>query len=168
MHRTNNRRRKPPKRQFPTTLVVVAILLNPPTLRGDGAIVKVVCEALDAARKIASGFEGSRLSVVCDVPVGIREIAPSETGVMEGVMKSTYVQSLRYQVEKWLTPTTPVHVTAFGRTGSGGGRYVCVETVQPAGARALFFFRHGDGCWQVFPPAADRSAHKHHKGPTNH
>jgi hypothetical protein len=67
-------------------------------------------------------------------------------------MKETNVLSLRYQVEKWLTPTGPVHVTAFGRSPSGGGRYVCIETRQPAGPRALFFFRHGDGYWRVFPP----------------
>lgn len=70
-------------------------------------------------------------------------------------MRNTKVQSLRYQVEKWLPPTTQVHVTAFGRTRSSGARYVCVETWQPAGSRALFFFRHDDGCWHVFPPAAD-------------
>ena len=67
-------------------------------------------------------------------------------------MKNPKVHSLRYQVEKWLTPTTPVHVTAFGRTRSGRGRYACVETEQPAGSRTLFFFRHDDGCWHVFPP----------------
>ncbi|QCP51621.1 hypothetical protein FAZ95_03165 [Trinickia violacea] len=70
-------------------------------------------------------------------------------------MNNTKVQSLRCQVEKWLTPTTQVHVTAFGRTHLDGGRYVCIETRQPAGSRALFFFRHDDGCWRVFPPAAD-------------
>lgn len=72
-------------------------------------------------------------------------------------MKSTNEQSLRFQVEKWLAPgpTTPVHVTAFSRTRSGRRRYVCVETAQPAGLRALFFFRHDDGYWCVFPPSAD-------------
>ncbi len=34
-------------------------------------------------------------------------------------MKDTNAQSLRYQVEKWLAPTTPVRVTAFGRTRPG-------------------------------------------------
>ncbi|MGU7784434.1 hypothetical protein [Burkholderia sp. PU8-34] len=70
-------------------------------------------------------------------------------------MKNTKVQSLRYQVEKWLTPTMQVHVTAFGRTHPGRERYVCVETTQAAGLRALFFFRHDEGCWHVFPPLAD-------------
>ncbi|CDY74620.1 FIG00454712: hypothetical protein [Caballeronia glathei] len=73
-------------------------------------------------------------------------------------MKNTNEQSLRWQVEKWLAPApaTPVHVTRFSRTGRGGRRYVCVETSSPAGVRTLFFFRHDDGSWSVFPPSADR------------
>ena len=72
-------------------------------------------------------------------------------------MKSTNEQSLRFQVEKWLAPgpTTPVHVIEFGRTYPGRRRYVCVETTQQAGLRTLFFFRHDDGCWRVFPPTVD-------------
>lgn len=73
-------------------------------------------------------------------------------------MKSVNGQSLRCQVEKWLAPApaTPVHVTRFSRTRKGGCRYVCVETSSPAGVRTLFFFRHDDGSWCVFPPSADR------------
>jgi hypothetical protein len=65
-------------------------------------------------------------------------------------------QSLRCQVEKWLAPTnaTPVHVTEFSCTRLGGRRYVSIETADAA--RALFFFRHDDGSWCVFPPASDR------------
>ncbi|AXE94722.1 MULTISPECIES: hypothetical protein [Paraburkholderia] len=71
-------------------------------------------------------------------------------------MKHSNGQSLRCQVEKWLAPTTTtvVHVTRFSRTGKHGRRYVCVEARSPAGARALFFFRHDDGNWCVFPPTA--------------
>jgi len=74
-------------------------------------------------------------------------------------MNSTNEQSLRFQVEKWLapSPTAPIHVVEFSRTPSGRRRYVCVETAHPTGLRALFFFRHDDGCWRVFPPAIDRS-----------
>ncbi|MGF6969044.1 hypothetical protein OKW43_006072 [Paraburkholderia sp. WC7.3g] len=73
-------------------------------------------------------------------------------------MKNTNGQSLRCQVEKWLAPapTMHVHVTRFSRTAGNGRRYVCVETSSPAGARALFFFRHDDGRWSVFPPTANR------------
>ena len=73
-------------------------------------------------------------------------------------MKNTSGQSLRCQVEKWLAPApaTPVHVTRFSSSGWNGRRYVCVETSSPAGARALFFFRHDDGSWCVFPQTANR------------
>ncbi|MGF6634109.1 hypothetical protein OKW38_002790 [Paraburkholderia sp. MM5496-R1] len=73
-------------------------------------------------------------------------------------MKNTNEQSLRCQVEKWPapSPTMHVHVTRFSRTAGNGRRYVCVETSSPAGARALFFFRHDDGRWSVFPPTANR------------
>ena len=80
-------------------------------------------------------------------------------------MRNVNNRSLHYQVEKWLAPAPamPVHVTEFGRTRMGGRRYVCVTTSSLGGARALFFFRHDDGSWCVFPPAADRgkSAAKH-------
>jgi hypothetical protein len=73
-------------------------------------------------------------------------------------MKNASSRSLRYQVEKWLAPapSSTVHVTEFGRTRWGGTRFACVETSSPAGARMLFFFRHGDGAWHVLPPAIDR------------
>ncbi|NPT55971.1 hypothetical protein [Paraburkholderia elongata] len=73
-------------------------------------------------------------------------------------MNSTNGQSLHSQVEKWLAPApaTPVRVTAFSRTRLGGRRYVCVETSSPSGAHALFFFKHDDGSWCVFPPTANR------------
>ncbi|RFU43735.1 hypothetical protein [Paraburkholderia sp. DHOC27] len=73
-------------------------------------------------------------------------------------MSASSERSLRRQVEKWLapSPSIPVRVTEFSRTRSGGRRYVRVETALAAGARGLFFFRHDDGCWCVFPPTADK------------
>ena len=72
-------------------------------------------------------------------------------------MRAASEQSLRFLVEKWLAPepTARVHVTEFSRTRLGGRRYVRVETSLEAGSRGLFFFRHDDGCWCVFPPTAD-------------
>lgn len=69
-------------------------------------------------------------------------------------MKNIGEKSLRFLVEKWLAPapTQRVHVIGFGRTPSAMSRYVCVTTAQEAGSRALFFFRHADGDWKVFPP----------------
>ncbi|REG59319.1 hypothetical protein B0G80_2060 [Paraburkholderia sp. BL6669N2] len=67
---------------------------------------------------------------------------------------NTAEKSLRFLVEKWLTPTsrTPMRVTRFSRTGSSRRRYVCVEAQRPEGPVTLFFFRHDDGTWHVFPP----------------
>jgi hypothetical protein len=64
--------------------------------------------------------------------------------------------SLRELVDKWLAPTLakPGHVTNFGRTLLHRHRYVRVEAAHPAGTLAIFFFRHADGSWCVFPPAA--------------
>lgn len=72
-------------------------------------------------------------------------------------MRAASEQSLRFLVEKWLAPTPSalVHVTEFSRTRLGGRRYVRVETLLEGGSRGLFFFRHDDGCWCVFPPTAD-------------
>jgi len=72
-------------------------------------------------------------------------------------MRTASECSLRFLVDKWLAPgpSIPVRVTEFSRTRSGGRRYVRVETALTAGARGLFFFRHDDGCWCVFPPTAD-------------
>lgn len=72
-------------------------------------------------------------------------------------MRAASEQSLRFLVEKWLAPApfAPVHVTEFSRTRLGGWRYVHVETSHEAGSRGLFFFRHDDGCWCVFPPTPD-------------
>jgi hypothetical protein len=69
-------------------------------------------------------------------------------------MKCANEQSLRYQVEKWLAPgNVPVRVRQFSRTRPDGRRYVCVETSHGKASRALFFFRHDDGHWCVYPAA---------------
>ncbi|WP_028217659.1 hypothetical protein [Paraburkholderia oxyphila] len=73
---------------------------------------------------------------------------------------NTQKRSLQGLVEKWLAPTpaVPAHVTQFGRTAAGNTRFICVEVSHPTNPRALFFFRHGDGCWRVFPPPDERPA----------
>lgn len=64
-------------------------------------------------------------------------------------------QSLRSVVEKWLGLQRPesARVRALGRPLSGNGRFVCIETVRGGEKCSLFFFRHDDRCWRVFPPA---------------
>ncbi|BCQ26004.1 hypothetical protein NK8_41880 [Caballeronia sp. NK8] len=78
--------------------------------------------------------------------------------MQETEMKCANERSLRYQVEKWLAPgSMPVHVRQFSRTRSDRRRYVCVEALHGAASRALFFFRHDDGHWCVYPPAPKQS-----------
>ena len=69
-------------------------------------------------------------------------------------------KSLRFVVEKWFAPTPaiPVRVTEFGRTSSNQRRYVRIEALRPAGLLVIFFFRHDDGSWNVFPPKTDMPA----------
>ncbi|QBR01124.1 hypothetical protein [Paraburkholderia pallida] len=68
--------------------------------------------------------------------------------------------SLHDLVDKWLAPASPmrVHVVAFGHLREGGGPYVHVEVAAANGSRAIFFFRHDDGRWCVFPPRLARHA----------
>ena len=65
------------------------------------------------------------------------------------------MRSLRDQAEKWLGvgEGAPLHVLFTGRTRARH-RYVCIEAPRAASTRALFFFRHEDGAWRVFPDHA--------------
>ncbi|CAD6542821.1 hypothetical protein ACFQ3P_21825 [Paraburkholderia sabiae] len=65
-------------------------------------------------------------------------------------------RSLHYQVEKWLAPGPQgqIRVVGFGHRRMDGTRYAHVEASTTRGARAIFFFRHHDGGWCVFPPRA--------------
>ena len=65
-------------------------------------------------------------------------------------------KSLRFLVEKWLapTPTMRIRVVQSGRMGLHKRRYVRVEASAATGSRAIFFFRHDDGAWCVFPAIA--------------
>lgn len=75
-------------------------------------------------------------------------------------MRATSEQSLRFLVEKWLAPapSAALHVTEFSRIRQSGRRYVRVETsLNETDSRGLFFFKHDDGRWCVFPPTADAS-----------
>jgi hypothetical protein len=80
--------------------------------------------------------------------------------IIQETQMETAKQSLRRQVDKWLAPTpaAPARVTCFSRMPLHRRRYVCIETVHSTGTLAIFFFRHDDGSWCVFPPAAERPA----------
>ncbi|MFL9912904.1 hypothetical protein PQR75_44455 [Paraburkholderia fungorum] len=68
---------------------------------------------------------------------------------------NTAEKSLHYVVEKWLAPApfVRIRVVQLGRMRDDRRRYVHVEAWAPSGSRAIFFFRHDDGCWCVFPPS---------------
>jgi hypothetical protein len=67
-------------------------------------------------------------------------------------------RSLRSQVEKWLWPNSGQRsrIIHFTRTRGVKGRYVQVEVAHGSQLCTLFLFRHGDGCWYVFPPSDER------------
>ena len=70
---------------------------------------------------------------------------------------NTADRSLHHQVEKWLAPGPQgqIRVVQFGHRRRDGTRYAHVEASTTCGARAIFFFRHRDGGWCVFPPHID-------------
>ncbi|SIT37346.1 conserved hypothetical protein [Paraburkholderia ribeironis] len=45
-----------------------------------------------------------------------------------------------------------MHVLTMHGSPDGATCRVCVEIRRPDGPIRLFFFRHGDGTWHVFPP----------------
>ncbi|CAB3802634.1 hypothetical protein [Paraburkholderia fynbosensis] len=69
-------------------------------------------------------------------------------------------RSLRSQVEKLIGSTRgqAARVRLLERTRSGGTCRVCIQIDRPTGTFSLFFFRHADGTWHVFPPGQHRPA----------
>ncbi len=62
--------------------------------------------------------------------------------------------SLHFIVDKWLGMglADQIRVMRFGRMPAGRRRYALVQTRRPTGVRSMFFFRHDNGVWCVFPP----------------
>ncbi|CAB3758721.1 hypothetical protein [Paraburkholderia solisilvae] len=73
---------------------------------------------------------------------------------------NTTGKTLHWAVDKWLAPTPamPARVMRFSRAPGYGRRCVRVEASRPGGPLSIMFFRHDDGSWNVFPPAAQRPA----------
>lgn len=67
-------------------------------------------------------------------------------------------QSLRSAVYKWMRPDS--RATIQVRRVRRGTRAACncvrVDMLCREGLLSLAFFRHDDGCWQVYPPAVKR------------
>ncbi|QIE27873.1 hypothetical protein SBC1_59840 (plasmid) [Caballeronia sp. SBC1] len=73
-------------------------------------------------------------------------------------------QSLRVRVEKWMGAVSAghLHVRSIHRIRAGRCRCVCIEVERASGSACssftLFFFRHDDGAWHVYPPESVRPA----------
>lgn len=67
-------------------------------------------------------------------------------------------QSLRWLIDKWFAVAAgnAFRVTRSPCSDPSSCRYVCVEVTRTGGALKIFFFRHEDGSWSVFPPAPKR------------
>ncbi|RZF23677.1 hypothetical protein EVC45_43020 [Paraburkholderia sp. UYCP14C] len=67
-------------------------------------------------------------------------------------------KSLRSQVEKLVGPTRGrgARVCVLDRSRSGGTWCVRIQLDRSTGSFSLFFFRHADGTWHVFPPCQRR------------
>ena len=62
--------------------------------------------------------------------------------------------SLRFQVERLVgsTPDDTMRVRFIERSRVGSTRRLCMRIEWPRGSLPLFFFRHADGTWHLFPP----------------
>ncbi|WP_155640726.1 hypothetical protein [Burkholderia pseudomultivorans] len=67
-------------------------------------------------------------------------------------------RSLRRAVEKWIDPErlTRVQIVRPGCSKYGRAGLIRVEGESGSRPFAIFFFRHEDGSWQVFPPSMHR------------
>jgi hypothetical protein len=63
--------------------------------------------------------------------------------------------SLRSLIEKWFSPTAaaPVHVSRCTFANSSQTKCVLARSSVSEASLAIFFFRHDDGIWRVFPPS---------------
>ena len=68
-------------------------------------------------------------------------------------------KTLHWAVDKWLgsTSATPARDLHFYRTQVHRS-CVCVQAMGSDGLLSIFFFRHDDGSWNVYPPARARPA----------
>jgi hypothetical protein len=63
--------------------------------------------------------------------------------------------SLRKTVEYWLSPSPSalVRVMRFKNRRRPNECFVKVSTSETGAAAEMYFFRHEDGTWRVFPPS---------------
>ncbi|SKD04453.1 hypothetical protein SAMN05445504_9232 [Burkholderia sp. CF099] len=64
-------------------------------------------------------------------------------------------KSLRLMVEHWFAadPSKGIRVVEFRNRRSKHECYVRVEALTGTGPVAMFFFRHEDKTWRIYPPS---------------
>jgi hypothetical protein len=67
-------------------------------------------------------------------------------------------RSLHALVDKWIGDVS-IRVTHRGRTGANGQRYAHVEVMGLRRTLGIYFFRHTDGSWGVYPSNRWRVEH---------
>ena len=77
---------------------------------------------------------------------------------MKGSSVANARKSLRLMVEQWLAleSADAIRVTRFRNGHFRRDCHVCVERLNATGRVAIFYFRHPDGTWRVFPPSLER------------
>ncbi|MDN7184761.1 hypothetical protein M0D69_43490, partial [Caballeronia sp. SEWSISQ10-4 2] len=53
-------------------------------------------------------------------------------------------------------PGRTIRLTRYSYPGTDHHRCIRIESSRVTGPFELFFFRHGDGLWRVFPPERER------------
>lgn len=71
--------------------------------------------------------------------------------------------SLRAVIEKWVGRTTTNPIRVIRHRDARSRRYVHVLLSRSKTAHMIFFFRHDNGSWNVFPPESQRPAMTHLK-----
>jgi hypothetical protein len=107
-----------------------------------------------------SDCQTTRSSLLDDQSALMRALGPNSLPSVESLNDEnprTISQSLRGQVKKWLAPAmnTPVKLT---RHNNQNLQCVRAEVKSATHSLIIFFFKHPDGAWQVFPPCPARPA----------
>jgi hypothetical protein len=128
-------------------------------------------------RRQATSLRSSQLNTAIDgrnsASVGqvVPHVRRQDRGVKcdEGEVVNSAKNSLREIVGHWLTPDpgSQLRVTQFRNRRSKNECYVRIETLTAAGPVALYFFRHQDGVWRIFPPSRERPAMRAIQNSTN-
>jgi hypothetical protein len=69
-------------------------------------------------------------------------------------------KTLRSMIDQWLPAefVAQIHITRYRSRHPERECYVRVEAINRTGPVELYFFRHRDGSWRIYPPTQGRPA----------